>query len=135
MAKKNLVNAQTNQSVKTFIDAVENDQRRADCRTLLKLMKDLTGEPPKMWGKNMIGFGKYSYQRKNGDELEWFKTGFAPAKAHMSIYLMYDLDNEPELRDQLGPHKKGKGCLYIKRLDDIDMNMLKKIIAKSDRLS
>ena len=98
-------------------------------------MKDLTGETPKMWGKNIIGFGKYSYQRKNGDELEWFNTGFSPAKAHMSLYLMYDLDNEPELRDQLGPHKKGKGCLYIKRLDDIDMNMLKKIIAKSDRLS
>lgn len=130
MAKKTLVNAQTNQSVKAFIDKVENDQRRADCKTLLKLMKDLTGETSKMWGKNMIGFGKYSYQRKNGDEFEWFKTGFAPAKAHMSIYLMYDLDNEPKLRDQLGPHKKGKGCLYIKRLADIDLNTLKKIIAK-----
>lgn len=132
MAKKKLVNAETSQSVKAFLDAVENQQRREDSLVLLDLMKKITGQEPKMWGRSIVGFGKYSYQRKNGDEFEWFTVGFSPAKAHLSVYLMYDLDEEPYLRDQLGKHTKGKGCLYIKRLDDVDMNILEKIIAKSD---
>ena len=133
MAKRKLVNAETTKSVTAFLDVVENQQRREDSLVLLDLMKKITGQEPKMWGRSIVGFGKYSYQRKNGDEFEWFTVGFSPAKAHLSVYLMYDLDEEPALRDQLGKHTKGKGCLYIKRLDDVDMNILEKIIAKSER--
>ncbi len=133
MAKKKLVNAETNKSVSAFLNAVENKQRREDALILLEFMKKITGQEPKMWGRSIIGFGKYSYQRKSGDEFEWFNVGFSPAKAHLSLYLMYDLDEAPALRDKLGKHTKGKGCVYIKRLDDVDMKVLEKIIAKSDR--
>lgn len=132
MSRKTLVNAETKNNVATFIDAVENEKRQADSRILLKLIQDITNEEPKIWGKSIIGFGKYKYQRKNGDEFEWFNVGFSPGKAHLSVYLKYDLDSKHELRDKLGPHKKGKGCLYIKRLEDIDIKILKKIIAKSE---
>ena len=133
MAKKTLVNAQTDKSVTTFIDAVENQVRQADSRVLLKLMEDITGKEAKMWGKSIIGFGKYSYKRKNGDEFEWFTTGFSPGKAHMTVYVMYDINTEPELLKALGPNKTGKGCLYIKRLEQVNLDVLKEIIAKSDR--
>ena len=132
MAKKTLVNAETSSSVTDFIDAVDNEQRRADSKQLLDIMKKITKQEPKIWGRNIVGFGKYSYQRKNGDEFEWFNVGFSPAKAHMSVYFMFDLTQE-ELLEELGPHKKGKGCLYIKKLEDIDLNVLKKMIKKSDK--
>ena len=96
-------------------------------------MQEITGKSPKIWGAGIVGFGKYKYQRKNGDEFEWFNVGFSPGKAHMTLYVMYDINQEQELLTRLGPHKTGKGCLYIKRLDDIDINALKAIIAKSDQ--
>ena len=133
MAKKSLVNTETNKSVPDFIDAVSNKTRQADSRVLLEVLKELTGKEPKIWGVSIIGFGKYSYQRKNGDEYEWFNVGFSPGKAHMSVYLMYDVNSEPELLQKLGPHKTGKGCLYIKKLEDIDLDVLKQLLAKSDR--
>ena len=133
MAKKKLVNTETNKNVNEFIEAVAHKQRKADSKILLRLIRDITKTEPKIWGQSIIGYGNYGYKRKNGDEFEWFNVGFSPGKAHLSIYLMYDLDDEPELRDALGPHKKGKGCLYIKKLDDVNLNVLKKILAKSDR--
>ena len=132
MAKKTLVNAETKKSVSAFINAVENKERQADSRALLKLIQDITKEKPKMWGQKIIGYGKYKYQRKNGEEFEWFNVGFSPGKAHLSVYLKYDLDTEPKLRGALGPHKKGRGCVYIKRLEDVDLAVLKTIIAKSN---
>lgn len=132
MAKKSLVNTETGKSVSEFIESVENDIRKADAKKLLEIMKQLTGHEPKIWGKSIIGFGKYSYQRKNGDEFEWFNVGFSPAKAHMSVYFMFDLTKE-ELLEKLGPHKKGKGCLYIKKLEDVDLKVLEKMIKKSDK--
>ena len=132
MAKKEtLVNAQTNASVKDFIENIENEQRQADAAEVLKMMQEITGEEPKMWGKNMVGFGKFSYKRKNGDEFEWFNVGLSPAKAHLSVYFMLNLKSEP-LLDELGPHKKGSGCLYIKKLEDVNPEVLKKMIKKSD---
>ena len=131
--KKTLVNAETDKSVSAFIDAVENKTRQADSRALLKIMEEMTGYEPKIWGVSIIGFGKYKYQRKNGEEYEWFNVGFSPAKAHLSVYVMYDLEEAIDLLEELGPYKKGKGCLYIKKLEDIDLDVLKKIIAKSNR--
>ncbi|MEO1263017.1 MAG: DUF1801 domain-containing protein [Bacteroidota bacterium] len=131
--KKKLVNAETDRDVNEFIEAVTHKKRKADSKAILEVMKEITGKEPKIWGVSIVGFGKYSYQRKNGDEFEWFNVGFSPAKAHLSIYLMFDINEETELLAQLGPHKKGKGCLYIKNLAEVDMDILKKLIAKSNR--
>lgn len=133
MAKKTLVNAETNRDVNEFIEAVSNKRRKEDAKVLLKLLKDMTGVEPKIWGTSIIAFGKYTYQRKNGDEYEWFNVGFSPGSKHLSVYVMFDLQKEEELLEQLGPHSKGKGCLYIKKLEDVDLNVLKKLIRKSDR--
>ena len=130
---KTLVNRQTRKSVPKFIDAIKNKRRQADSRTMLKLMKEVTSKEPKIWGVGIVGYGKYKYARKNGEEYEWFTTGFSPGSAHMTIYVMYDINTEQELLKKLGPHKTGKGCLYIKKLEDVDLEVLKKIVAKSDR--
>ena len=132
MAKK-LVNAQTNKIVVEFIENVKNATRKADAKVLLDVMKDITGEEPKIWGTSIIGYGKYKYQRKNGDEFEWFNVGFSPGSKHMSVYFMFDLEKEGKTLEKLGPHSNGKGCLYIKKLEDIDMNVLKEMISKSDK--
>lgn len=133
MVKKTLVNAETNKDVEAFVEAIENQKRKADSKILLEVFKDITGKEPKIWGKSIIGYGKYSYQRKNGDEFEWFNTGFSPGKAHLSLYMMYDVNTETELLSKLGKHKTGKGCLYIKSLADVDMEIVKQLIEKSDR--
>jgi hypothetical protein len=86
--KKTLVNAETKQSVEAFLEKVPNETRKKDCFELLKIMKKITGMDARIWGKSIIGFGKYEYQRKNGDAFEWFTVGFSPAKAHLSVYLM-----------------------------------------------
>lgn len=131
--KKALVNAETDKSVEDFIDNVQNQKRQADAREILDMMKKVTGKEPKIWGVSIVGFGKYSYQRKNGDEFEWFNVGFSPGKAHLTIYVMYDLTEEGDMLSKLGPHKTGKGCLYIKSLADIDKSVLEEVIAKSNK--
>ncbi len=130
---KTLVNTETNKDVNSFIDGVKNKKRKADALLLLELMKEVTGKEPKIWGTSIIGFGKYKYKRKNGDEFEWFNVGFSPASAHTSVYVMYDINDEKALLDLLGPHKTGKGCLYIKSIADANMEALREIIAKSDQ--
>ena len=132
MTMATLVNAETNKNVDEFIEAVSNKKRKDDAKRLLAFMKEITGKEPKIWGVSIIGFGKYKYQRKNGQEFEWFNVGFSPAKAHLSVYVMYDLQQE-ELLKKLGDYKVGKGCLYIKKLEDVDIDVLKEMIAKSDR--
>ena len=131
--QKTLVNTQTEKNVEDLINAIENSKRKADCQKALEIMKEITNKSPKIWGKNIIGFGKYKYKRKNGDEFEWFNVGLSPAKAHLSIYVMYDINSEAELLNRLGPHKTGKGCLYIKNLADVDLKVLEKLIEKSDK--
>ena len=131
--KKTLVNAETEKSVPDFIDAIAHKRRQADSRQLLQMIREVTGKEPKIWGVSIVGFGKYKYKRKNGEEYEWFNVGFSPAKAHMTLYLMFDLEQEKELLDRLGPCKHGRGCLYIKKLEEVDPGVLKILIEKSDR--
>lgn len=131
MAKKTLANTETDRDVNEFIDAISNKRRKEDSKQLLQIIKDITGLEPKIWGVSIVGFGKYSYQRKNGEEYEWFNVGFSPGKAHLTVYVMYDLEKEEKLLQKLGPHKKGRACLYIKKLEDVDHAALKKIIQKS----
>lgn len=133
MAKKELVNKQTEKSVEEFLASVTNEVRKNDALTVLQMMKEITGEEPRLWGKSIIGFGKYSYQRKNGDEFEWFNVGLSPVKAHLSLYFMFDVNEKKDQLERLGPHKTGKGCLYIKKLEQVDPNVIKELIAMSDK--
>lgn len=127
-----LVNSESDRDVDAFIDAVKNSQRREDSKRLLAVMKELTGKEPKIWGDRIVAFSKYKYKRKDGKEFEWFNVGFSPASKHMTVTLMFDLDKEPLLK-KLGSHSNGRGCLYIKKLDDVNMDVLKELILKSDR--
>ena len=132
MAKKTLANTETDQDVHEFLEAVTPKRRKEDSKLLVELMEQITGKPPKIWGKSIVAFGKYTYQRKNGEEYEWFNVGFSPGKSRLSLYFMFDLTQEP-LLDKLGPHDKGKGCLYLKNLEQVNMDVLKEMIRKSDR--
>jgi hypothetical protein len=122
---------ETKKSVMKFINSIEDSQKKKDCKTLLKIIRDITGKKPKIWGDNfMIGFGKYKYKRKGSkEELEWFNIGFAPRKTNITLYLTCYLEKEHLLK-KLDRVKHGKGCLYIKKLEDVDMAVLKKMITK-----
>ncbi len=128
-----LVNRETDKSVDAFIESVDNASKQADSRQLLALMEEVTGHPPKVWGDNfIIGFGKYTYTRKNQkEELEWFHVGFAPRKTKLTVYLTFDISQQEALLKSLGKCKWGKGCLYINKLTDIDMGVLRQLIEKS----
>ena len=131
--KKTLVNVETDKPVGEFIAAIPNGRRRADAEALMNIISEITGKEPKIWGVSIVGFGKYKYQRKNGDEFECFNVGFSAGRAKLTLYVMFNLQEETELLEALGPHDKGKGCLYIKRLEDVDETILRKLISKSDR--
>jgi len=119
---------QTNQSVEKFLNGISDKKRRDDCFTILELMKQATKAEPKMWGSSIIGFGNYHYKYESGREGDWFLTGFSPRKQNLTLYLMSGLGNFSELLKKLGKHKTGKGCLYINKLEDIDLPTLKKLI-------
>ena len=121
----------TGASVAAFIDAVENDTRRRDAKTLLALMKKITGEAPKMWGPSIIGFGAYHYKYDSGREGDMLNVGFSPRKANMALYVMGSIADDDPLRDKLGKYKTGRSCLYINKLEDVDLKVLEKLIAKS----
>ncbi len=128
-----LANVETDRDVNEFIENVPNKTRREDAKKLLQIIKEIKGIEPKIWGQGIVAFGKYKYQRKNGKEFEWFNAGFSPAKAHMTLYVMFNLKEEKALLDRLGPHRAGSGCLYIKKLEDVNMDVLKEMIQKSNR--
>ena len=121
----------TDASVDDFINQISNEQRKADCLELLKMFSEVTGEPAKMWGDNMVGFGKYHYKYKTGHEGEWFLTGFSPRKQNLTIYIMAGFQNYEELLKDLGKYKTSSSCLYLKKLEDIDRGVLKKLISTS----
>jgi hypothetical protein len=119
---------QTELSVDNYINAIADQQRQADCRTVVELMKKITGDEPKMWGDSLIGFGNVHLKYESGREVDWFKTGFANRKDSISIYSMYGFISQPELLKKLGKVKTGKGCLYIKKLADIDLDILEQLL-------
>lgn len=121
----------TEQSVDTFIDNLSEEQVKADCKTLVKLMSKITGAPPKMWGSSIIGFGTYHYKYSSGHEGDSCLAGFSPRKQNITIYAMLGIDDFSDLLNKLGKHKTGKGCLYIKRLSDVDLQILEKVIKRS----
>ncbi len=129
-----LATKETQKSVSSFIDRIENTSKREDSKILVKIIQEISGYEPKIWGDNfIIGFGKYTYTRKNKkEEFEWFHTGFAPRKTKITIYLTFDISKEEDLLKKLGKCTWGKGCLYINKLADVDMEILKKLLQKSN---
>ena len=120
---------ETNYSVEYFIGRVPDEQKRKDSMVILKMMKKATGEKPKMWGTSIIGFGNIRYKSPNTDrEVDWLKMGFSPRKAALSLYLMGDIKSKAADLKKLGKHKTGVGCLYINKLDDVDLKVLEKMI-------
>lgn len=115
--------------VGAFLASVADVERRQDCQTVLALMQAATNTTPIMWGSSIIGFGKYRYRYASGREGEWPIIGFSPRKQDLTLYLLCDLPAEAALLKRLGPHKHGKSCLYLKRLADVDMAVLKQLIA------
>ncbi|MFD2943605.1 DUF1801 domain-containing protein [Flavobacterium notoginsengisoli] len=122
---------ETTSSVTDFINAVENEVKRNDAFELLKIIQEITGFEPKMWGPSIIGFGSYHYKYESGHEGDAPLAGFSPRKTAMTVYFYLPEKEREELLPKLGKHTSSKACIYIKKLADIDMEILKKIILLS----
>lgn len=118
-------------SVDDFIDTVQDPVRRDDCVKIIRIMQDVTGEPPKMWGASIVGFGSYHYKYASGREGDWFLTGFSPRKKDFTLYIMSGFKKSGALMNKLGKYKTGKACLYIKSMTDINEDVLKELIGES----
>jgi Domain of unknown function (DU1801) len=126
---------ETEASVEDFINSVKEEEKRKDSFTILKMMQKAAKEKPKMWGSSMIGFGIKRYQSPaTGREVDWFKIGFSPRKANISLHLVLDIKKHAAELKKLGKHKTGVGCLYINKLDDIDIKVLEKLINVAAKL-
>ena len=121
----------TGARVEDFINSVENKTRREDGFTLLAMMKEITGEDPEMWGPSIIGFGDYHYKYESGREGDFFLTGFSPRKSSLSLYVMAGFEEYDALLASLGKYRKGAACLYINKLADVDMAVLRRLIQES----
>lgn len=122
---------QNDQSVTDFLKAVPDERRRDDSFVILDLMKEITGQEPKMWGDSIIGFGNYHYKYATGREGDWFVTGFSPRKQNLTLYIMSGFDEYDDLLTKLGKYKTGKACLYINKLTDVDLAVMRELIRKS----
>ncbi len=131
MAKAELKTKVNNASVTKFLDSVADEQKRDDCFEIVKMMKQITKEEPKMWGTSIVGFGSYHYKGKSGREGDWMLTGFSPRKQNLTLYLMGGFDTHAALLEKLGKFTTGAGCLYIKKLDDVDKKVLKELVKAS----
>ena len=118
-------------SVEKYIDSIDNKGRAEDARELLEMMTEITGEPARMWGSSIIGFGEYHYEYESGREGDHMLTGFAPRKANMVVYIMPGFKPYQKLLDKLGKYKTGASCLYLGRLSGVDTKVLKQIVDRS----
>jgi hypothetical protein len=121
----------TQVDVLDFLGKLSDDQRRNDCLVVLELMKAATGADPLMWGASIVGFGRYQYRYESGRTGEWPVIGFSPRKNDLTLYIMPGFDRYESLLARLGKHKTGKSCLYLKRLSDVDLVVLKELIEES----
>lgn len=120
----------TDEDPRAYIARIEDPKRREDCTTLLNLLEEVTGSKPAMWGERIVGFGDFKY--KSGKNLnDWFLTGFATRKDALTIYLISGFGHSPDLMAKLGKYKKGGGCLYVKKLEDIDLPVLRELATRS----
>ena len=118
----------TEASVAAFIAGLPDVSTRKDCKTLVGLMKAATGAKPKMWGPSIVGFGDYHYRSSSGREGDWFVMGFSPRKNALTLYLLSGLQRHAALLAKLGKHKTGGGCLYVRRLEDVDPDVLRRLV-------
>ncbi len=114
-----------------YLNTIEPEKKREDSFAILELMKEVTGEDPKMWGASIVGFGSYHYKGKSGREGDWFLTGFAARKQALTLYIMAGFERYDELLADLGKYSLGKGCLYIKKLEDVNDKKLRKLVKLS----
>jgi len=118
-------------SVTDFLNKIEDEEKRADSFEIVKLMQQVTKQEPKMWGSSIIGFGHTHYIYESGREGDWFITGFSPRKQNLTLYVMGSFNPQVDLLEKLGKHKTGVGCLYINKLKDVDVKVLKELIKQS----
>jgi hypothetical protein len=118
------------QTAQSFIAGLSDERRQRECKTLLTLMTELTGEPPVMWG-SIVGFGTYHYKYASGREGDWPRTAFSPRKQSITVYCMPGFKNQQDLLSRLGPHKTSVSCLYIRKLEDVDLGVLREVVARS----
>jgi hypothetical protein len=121
----------TNAPVEDFLNSIEEESKRDDSLALLKIMKEVTGDEPKMWGPSIVGFGNYHYKYPTGTEGDWILTGFSPRKQALTLYIMAGFTSYEDLLAKLGKYKHGKSCLYVKKLADVDEKVLRKLISSS----
>jgi hypothetical protein len=122
---------QNDADVDAFLASIEDEQKREDSKVLRQLMADVTKAPAKMWGSSIVGFDTFHYKGKSGREGDWIVIGFSPRKANLTLYIMDGYDNYQELLGRLGKHSTAKSCLYIKKLTDIDMAVLRELVERS----
>jgi hypothetical protein len=118
-------------SVDAVVDAAPDERRRADAREVLELMQEVTGAEPVVWGSSMIGFGRQPYTTADGKEHEWFAVGLAPRKAALTLYGLTFYGSNEDLLERLGPHTTGKGCVYVKRVDALDRDVLTEMVERA----
>lgn len=121
-------------SVQAFLDSISDERRREESLVIVKLMSEVTKQPAVMYGTNIVGFGTHTYLNASGKEQEWFRLGFSPRKAQMTLYLTGGFDDLTEDLAPLGPHTTAKTCLYIKKLEAIDLKALRALLTKSNKL-
>jgi len=121
----------TTTSIDVLIQGIADEGRRQDCVTLAAMMKRITGAEPTVWSSGIVGFGTYHYKYASGREGDWFEIGFAPRKANLAVYVMPGLDRFGDVLARLGTYKTGKGCLYIKRLSDVDHDVLEELLTSA----
>ena len=121
----------TNASVEKFFQQIPDETRREDCRQVARIMEEITGKKPVMWGPSIVGFGAYHYKYASGHEGDWPIAAFSPRKQDLTLYIMPGFAEYSDLMEKLGKHSTGKSCLYIKRLSDIHVPTLKKLIRQS----
>jgi hypothetical protein len=130
MAKAKLKTQKTKKSVAVFLNETEHPQIKADAKELCRIIRNITGEKPAMWGSSIVGFGDYHYKYASGREGDFFCVGFAPRKRNLTLYVMPGYDDFGGLLKDFGPHTKGRACLHFKRLSDIHVPTLKNIISR-----
>ena len=121
----------TGASVRAFLDGIDDDVRRRDAKAMVQLLREVTGLKPKLWGPSIVGFGSVDYTYESGHSGTTAIIGFAPRKANTVVYLLDGFDGREDLLGRLGPHKLGKGCLYLARLDRVDLDVLRALLAES----
>lgn len=118
----------TDVSALDFVNAVENERRKADALVLLEMYKRITGQEPVMWGPSIIGYGTYTYTLANGKRNRFMRSGFSPRKQNMTVYVGAGIAENPQILERLGKHKTSKACLYVNKLDDVDLSVLEELI-------